>query len=130
MMFKLLKVVSLSVMLLLGSVLTSSALTVMWDDPNNSSVKGTTIVWNETGDTDTPYSKTVFGATTVTLTIDNKYFKPGQSYTFWATHHNDVGESANSETVAYLGTVFIPRADNPPVIIYEIPAPPSGVAAI
>jgi hypothetical protein len=108
----------------LATVVPASALKVVWDDPINSNVKGTTVYWNEIGDTDTPYNKTVFGATTIEAVIDDNLFKPGQEYTFWATAYNDSGESGESVRISYTAPIFTPKADNLPLVIYNIPALP------
>lgn len=112
-------------MLVLFMTVGANALTLAWDADPNPSIVGRVLYWNETGETDAPYSLKVSHATQVTLPDD--YFHPGVEYQFVLTAYDGSIESGYSNPVTYIRETFTPPANNLPIDLYTPPASPGGL---
>jgi len=110
----------IATLLFLAMAFSVSAASLQWDTPTDwDKITGYVVYFNEAGQTDTPYSKTVLKAsvvkTTATVTLANMdtlcNLQYGQDYTMWLKAYNAAGESGASNTVAFAKPGWAPPGD-------------------
>ena len=102
---------------------TSFAAEAQWQHDGVNTEGYTMYFWR----TDTPavvYTKTVTGATTRKMALDDNWFMPGAEYSFQLTAYNGVGESGRSATATWTRPGYVAPADKLPSSLY---LKPSGV---
>jgi hypothetical protein len=106
----------------------AGAATCTWTH-DGLNVTGFTLWFYQTATPANVYNKSVLGATTRSMVLDDNYFSPGIEYSFYMTAFNAVDKSANSTTVKWTraGTAYSPAADKLPTSLY---IKPNGVNTI
>ena len=102
----------------------ASAVSLGWS-ANTDSATGYILYYQQAGATDI-YSEAIQGRETVTYTVDNSKFQPGEDYSFWLTAYNTAAESGPSNVVPWTAPMFVP-SDNPAPVIIQIPGKPASV---
>ena len=128
------KIILLSLLLAFGFVGYGFAASLQFDhsDTEWEKVTGYTFYFNEAGQTDDNYTKTVLkedlvreSETVTFVNIETKLnLSYNQDYVFSVTAYNDAGESGGSNIVNWTRGGFVPTEDNlPQATIINIPGP-------
>lgn len=121
--------IALAIALLIAAP--AMAADLQWDYPADwASIDGYILYFNESGQTDAPYIKTVLksGLTQAGATVTWTGFEIAahlaytQQYDLWLTVYNSAGESEPSNIISYTRPAFAPPADSlPSGTVIEIP---------
>ena len=95
---------------------------LQWDQTDIAVVDGYVVYFNETGQTDAPYNKTVLKAAlnVARTVVTYPNFEPplklqiGQNYDIWIVAYNAAGVSGPSNTIQHLIPAYTPPADSLP----------------
>jgi len=117
------KALALSTMLMFSVVCGASALTVAFD--HDGGANGYTMYWKKTDGTGETYNKTVEDGAIKQVVLDDGYFEPGATYTFYATAYNDRGESVNSEELVHMIPTYTPPVNHLPAVLFLLLGEPT-----
>jgi hypothetical protein len=106
----------------------AGAATATWTH-DGLNVTGFTLWFYQTAAPANVFNKSVTGATTRSMVLDDNYFAPGVEYSFYITAYNTIDKSANSTTIKWTraGTAYAAPSDKLPASLY---IKPSGVDTI
>ena len=130
------KAILLAFILLLATSVGHAA-DLVWDYPADwNDLSGYVVYFNEVGDTDTPYNKTLTkndvtqdGTDVTYADIDDKLnLQFNQPYNFYITAYNASGESGPSNSVSYERSGYDPPADNLPAPVVSSPSSSTGLS--
>ena len=122
------------IVLLMAGV--ANAADLQWDYPADwNDLTGYVVYFNEVGDTDTPWSKTLGknditqdGTSVTYADIDDKLnLQFNQPYNFYITAYNDSGESGPSNSISYERSGYSPPADSLPPPVVSLPSSGTGL---
>lgn len=128
----------IGIIVLLMGVATANAADLQWDFPTDwNDLTGYIVYFNEIGETDTPWTKTVLkddpaisqdGASVTYSDVDDKLnLQFNQPYNLYITAYNNSGESGPSNIVSYTRTGYSPPADSLPPPVVSSPLSSGGL---